>query len=150
MINSDQDHTPEKQSHSSELRRLRILALVIGILIFIWLPFEDTHLRWVILFAVAIATWGAARVLTTFQTGTRIGLFIYPIAGALAGLSVTIIEILLMVFKNGLHGHSSPDFTYEQMAALLPYALLWTAVGLIIGTGLLLWNSVRRTGQEQR
>jgi len=39
-------------------RRIRILALILGILIFVWLPFEDTTLRWLILLAIALCAWG--------------------------------------------------------------------------------------------
>ena len=124
-------------------RRIRILALILGILIFVWLPFEDTTLRWLILLAIAICAWGAARLLIGFPSSTRIGVWIYPISGALAGIAVAPTAIVLMIIKSGSHGHGTADFTIDQVVTLILRTPVWVISGILIGLGILLWKKTK-------
>ena len=125
---------------SSRLRLLRFVALGMGILWLLWLPVEDTSERSVIIFALTICGLLAARVLISpfaskfsLQSNSadqkhssviRSYLF-YALLGSLAGVGVTLVSLLLMVFKTGLHGHATPDYSLEQMIAVIQLTPIW-------------------------
>ncbi len=115
---------------------LRLSALVLGAALLFWLPFEDTHDRWTVLFASAGSAWFAARFLAR-RRPSRPWPFLRQslLAGLLAGLAVGPLASFLMIFKTGLHGHGAPDFTLEQMAAVLLRTPFFVASGLLLGLG---------------
>lgn len=123
------------------LRRWRILSLILGILLFIWLPVEDVNASLVTVFAIAICGLAVARFLIPIrvQPGSKHWL-VYPLSGMIAGAAITLVTLLLMAFKSGLHGHGSPDFTPEQVASVLWLTPLWTAAGFLIGLGAGIWQ----------
>ena len=43
-------------------RRLRMVAILLGVVLLFWLPVEDMGETWVLLLAVSLCLWGAARV----------------------------------------------------------------------------------------
>ena len=114
---------------------MRLLALVLGISLLLWFPIEDVSQLSVVLFAALISAWLALRSLLPVQPGGRYYLVRYLLVGALAGLAVIPLALLLMALKTGLHSHSAPDFTYEQMQVLLFQTPLWVIVGLLLGLG---------------
>lgn len=124
-------------------RRLRILALFTGFLLFVWLPFEDTHINWVLLFAVLICSQAAARVIYGLRSKQGWAWLIYPLTGGLTGLAVTLVALLLMAFKSGVHGHEVPDFTPAQVTSVLARTPVWATAGLLIGLGTALWQKTR-------
>jgi hypothetical protein len=114
---------------------MRLAALVIGAGLLVWLPFEDTGLWFVLVFAGMICAWLAARLMLILKlTGGR-GLLLYLLAGTLAGLMVAPVALLLMAFKSGLHGHGAPDFTPAQVQAVLLHSPAWGGSGLLLGLG---------------
>ena len=114
---------------------MRLLALVLGIALLLWFPIEDVSQLSVVLFAALISAWLALRSLLPVQPGGRYYLVRYLLVGALAGLAVIPLALLLMALKTGLHSHSAPDFTYEQMQVLLFQTPMWVIVGLLIALG---------------
>ena len=120
---------------STTPRWMRLLALVLGIALLLWFPIEDVSQLSVVLFAALISAWLALRSLLPVQPGGRYYLVRYLLVGALAGLAVIPLALLLMALKTGLHSHSAPDFTYEQMQVLLFRTPLWVIVGLLLGLG---------------
>ena len=88
------------------------------------------------LFASAGAAWFAARLLTR-RSPARPWLFLlqYLSAGLLAGLAVGPLASFFMIFKTGLHGHGAPDFTPQQMAAVLLRTPIFGISGLLLGLG---------------
>ena len=140
MIKSKEDSDGGTENRSNPLRRLRIFALILGVLILLWLPFEDTSLYWVILFAILIGCWGSARLLVAFPGDSRLGLWVYPLCGALAGAAVTPTAIVLMIVKNGFHAHGAPDFTLDHIVSVILRTPVWLVGGSLIGTGIGLWQ----------
>jgi len=67
-------------------------------------------------------------------------LYIVVPAWLIAGLGVTVVALLLMAIKTGLHGHGTPDYTPEQMVRVLSLTPLWVIVGLMIGLVALFWK----------
>jgi hypothetical protein len=112
---------------------LRFLAIGLGIAFFIWLPFEDSSLAWVVLLAAglcALLAWAA------LQRQSSPGWLRLALAGGLAGLLVAPAALLLVAVKTGLHGHGFSDFTPAQVESLLRLAPAWTFAGLAIGAGI--------------
>jgi len=140
MIKLKEAHVEGTANRSNALRRLRIFALILGASILLWLPFEDASLYWVILFAILIGCWGAARFLVNYPGDSRLGLWVYPLCGALAGVAVTPIAIVLMIVKNGLHAHGAPDFTLDHIVSVVLRTPVWLVGGSLIGAGLGLWQ----------
>jgi hypothetical protein len=124
---------------------LRMVALVIGAGLFLWLPFEDTGINTVLFFAILICSWWAVRflVFAPAPAGTRLRRHV--VVATLAGLFVSPVAIFLMVVKTGLHAHASPDFTPEQLQAALLSTPVWILAGFFLGLGSGLWREHRGT-----
>ena len=120
---------------SATPRWMRLLALILGIALLLWYPVEDVSQLSVVIFAVLISTWFALRALLPVHPAGRYYLWHHLLVGALAGLAVAPLAILLMALKTGLHSHSAPDFTFEQMQVLLIRTPIWFIVGLLLGLG---------------
>ncbi|MGD9091655.1 MAG: hypothetical protein PVF74_02325 [Anaerolineales bacterium] len=145
-----------KTPKSSELRIWRIAAILLGVLWLLWLPFEDSDERWVILFAVAICglfevrilmsgfvrKYSLARVASSQRhPGVIRSYLFYALIGAIAGIGITVVALLLMAFKTGLHGHATPDYTVEQMIAVAQLTPIWILAGMLTSIGFAVWQS---------
>ncbi len=121
----------------------QIMAILLGIAILLWIPFEDNGTTWVRLFGVLIC------ILASLAAGARIPAkmrqqwFTWPLAGLIAGLLVTPAVFLLMAFKSGMHGHANPDFTPAQVSAVLNTWPIWALAGLLAGLAAATWQRVR-------
>lgn len=124
---------------------LRTAGLLLGAAILLWLPFEDTGIRWVVLFAGAISALLAAGVLQKRALSGWPSWMSHPLTGLLAGAAVTPIAFLLMALKSGVHGHGAPDFTPQQVTSLLNSTPLFGLAGGIIGLGTGLYRRIRRS-----
>lgn len=122
---------------------MRLLALVLGIALLFWLPIEDVSEQSVVLFAALVSAWLGLRYLLPARPGEIHYLRRYLLTGALAGLAVTPLALFLMALKTGFHGHYAPDFTIEQMQAVLYRAPVWVFVGLLLGLGIALLRLAR-------
>lgn len=129
-------------------RWLRLSALFLGLGLLAWLPVEEASERPVLVFAALLAFWGAARLLAgrAAEEGwcwhhlwRR-----HALVGALGGLAVAPLAVLLMAFKSGLHGHGAPDFTPSQLQSILLRAPYAAASDLLLGLGSALWIRSRR------
>jgi hypothetical protein len=121
-------------------RRLRLLAILLGIILLLWVSFEDQSVTWVILFASAICMLAAAWLLAPFpRPPSGKGWLVYPLAGLLGGLATAPLALLLMAIKTGVHGYVVPDYTPAQMGAVLISFPVWAGAGVIIGLGAGLW-----------
>jgi len=129
------------------VRKLRILGLILGASLLFWLPIEDSGDRWVLLFSAAISTLIAAQC--WLQLIGRFGKRGYwlVLSGLLAGILVTPVAVLLMALKTGLHGHQGPDFSGDQIMAVLVRTPVWIVSGFLAGAGLeIFWR--QKTGQK--
>lgn len=126
---------------SAEKNFLRLSAISLGILWLFWLPVEDNGLLNVYLFALGISLlmtlWlRRSRLWGSWKPGKRI-----VSLGSLAGLLVTPLALLLMAFKSGLHGHLAPDYTPDQVLAVIKSSPIWLIGGGMLSLGLHLWKS---------
>jgi len=123
------------------LRRWRILSLILGFALFLWFPVEDQNASLVTIFAIAICSLAIMRILLQLKIkNIPKRWFIFPLSGVLAGPGITLISLLLMAFKSGLHGHGFPDFTPGQVILTLRLTPVWTTAGLLIGLGIGIWS----------
>jgi hypothetical protein len=130
-------------------RRLRLVALAIGVGVILWLPFEDTGVNGVLAFSVLICGWWAARSLLNapISEGSLIRRHVF--FAALAGLGVSPLALLLMALKTGLHSHPSPDYSPEQLGAVLVSTPVWVLASVLLGVGSGLWR-VNRGAEDAR
>jgi hypothetical protein len=122
---------------------MRLLALALGIVLLLWLPIEDVSEQSVVVFAALVSAWLALRYWLMVQTGEIRYWRRHLLVGALTGLLVTPLALFLMALKTGLHGHNTPDFTLEQMQAVLYRTPIWVFVGLLFGLGVALLRLAR-------
>ena len=134
----------------------RLSALGLGVLLLFWLPVEDLDVLWVILLAAALSALGAIRFFVAshaaaierpetgrVRPGNDRPFWVYPLAGALTGMGSPLAAVLLMVFKSGLHGHPSPDFTPAQLMGVLSGIPFWIIGGALLGAGAGIYLKVR-------
>jgi hypothetical protein len=120
--------------------QFRLLSILLGIILFVWLSFEGQNVTWVILFANAICMLGAGGILARSPRLIKNkSWLVYPLAGSLGGAATTPIALLLMALRTGLHGHSTPDYTSAQIIAVLISFPVWVGTGAVIGLGAGLW-----------
>lgn len=124
--------------------RWRALAILSGIMILFWLPFEETSPLGAVLLAVTIAVQWAGRRLSRGEVHLRR----YILDGVLAGLLSVPCAWLLMLLKSGIHAHGVPDFSIQSYRAVL-YLSPWLGVGGgLIAWGIGLWQRGKSSMQE--
>jgi hypothetical protein len=118
-------------------RLLRLLALLVGAVVFVWMGFEDNHL-WPVLvlgtvFAgVLVALWASSRWGDVALSAQWFALLWIGL-GALTGLSASVTTMLLMLFKNARHGHLFPDYPTPLLGDVLARAPVWMLAGALVG-----------------
>ena len=116
--------------------RKRLLGILLGFTIILWLPVEDTDVTIALLFAISLCAWQINVILSRLKNQSPFPLRYFILLGALAGAAITPIAILLLVFKIGMHAHSCPDYTNQQIISLIERTPIWLAGGFFISTGL--------------
>jgi hypothetical protein len=117
-------------------RILRFSGFILLGLLFLWLPLEDNSFLYVHLLAIGTVLWASVNLVSRIRPGARKNVIIYPLSGIIAGVGVTLLVIFLMIFKNGIHGHPTPDFTGNDLVRVFSRSHIWVIAGLIIGSGL--------------
>lgn len=123
---------------------LRFSGLLLGILVLVWLPVEESSALGVLVIAGLLCTWGGIWLL--FKTGSyrRHGIVRHVLIGGLAGFFVVPAAITLMAIKTGIHEHGTPDFTFEQMQAVFSRIPYFIFGGVLVGAGIGLLRTVYR------
>jgi hypothetical protein len=111
--------------------RLRLVFGLVLLAVLVWLPFEDIQLAWSLLLAAAISAVLAAY----WSSRASFAPLVMPVLGALLGALAPLIASILLLVKTGLHGHPSPDFTWENFLSLLQSLPAWIFGGLLLGVG---------------
>ncbi|MFQ5407068.1 MAG: hypothetical protein ACE5FI_01430 [Anaerolineales bacterium] len=124
-------------------RRSRALlgaSVVFAVVLLYWLSLEDTTLNGVIAVGIAAAVvvtghvarrrWGGSTV--AGRGLIRLGAGV----GVLAGLLSAPLTVLLMLTKVGLHSHTYPDYSAQQMFGVLRVWPIWIAAGVLFGLAL--------------
>jgi hypothetical protein len=120
-------------------KQFRNIALLYGVILFLWIPVEDFQTLPVVIFGTGLAQMLLLNWILGRLGGKTIPLRYLPIAaalvGAVAGLGAVIATVGLMFFKTSLHAHVFPDYLPTQMLAMLERAPLWTLAGVFVGVG---------------
>lgn len=130
--------------------RLRLMALAGGGGVFLWSSLEDTNVL-----PVTLLGSGLALILLLLWVAERFGgktfmgrnaVMAAALLGAAWGLAASLAVALLMLVKNGLHGHLFPDYPFGMIAEILARAPLWALAGIFAGIGALLaeWGIRRK------
>jgi hypothetical protein len=115
----------------------RIAWGIAGVAWFFWLAYEDQGLLAIQLVAMLIALASALTLLRRWlgtsqiphmATLTRAGL-----VGLLCGAAVVLFAVILIAVKVALHAHPQPDFTSEDLQAVLARIPVWATAGLLAG-----------------
>ena len=114
---------------------VRFLAILLGIALFFWIPFEDSSENPAILFAYFISTWLVITLLIRYKNPSLLTIINVVFAGILSGAIITPLILLLMVLKIGLHAHLVPDYSYEQFISIINRTPIWFISGFLTGIG---------------
>jgi hypothetical protein len=129
-------------------RKARWLALVYGLLLFLWLGPEDYSVWPVTLLgtglsALTVILWMSGKIGGKEVSG-RMLLPGATLMGATIGIGASIATAALMFFKNARHAHIYLDFPPGQMLAMLERAPIWGLAGSLVGLALaLLWLALK-------
>ncbi len=133
-------------------RRLRLLTMAYGLLLFIWLTPEDNTV-----WPVALSGLGLALLSIIWLIQRRLGGSVFParyvlisgaLLGGIVGLGGALSSAGLMFFKNALHAHVFWDFPPGMVVAMLIRAPSWALAGALSGLGIgCLWLWRRSSSQ---
>jgi hypothetical protein len=134
-------------------RRIRLVVMSYGLLLFLWFTPEDNQV-----WPVTLLGWGMAALVIFMTLVNKLGgrqipaRYVVPLAsvvGILVGLGSSIATAGLMFFKNALHAHLFFDFPTPMMLAILERAPYWGIVGGLAGLGAALaWLALRQGNYE--
>lgn len=98
-----------------------------------WLSIEDLSANSAVWLAASLSAWAALRwaLAREGQTPTVHVLGI----GAFAGGAVVLIALALMALKNGLHAHTTPEYSYLQIVSVLRQGVWWVLGGVAVSGG---------------
>ena len=134
-------------------RRIRLTVMGYGLVLFLWLTFEDNQVWSVTLFGWGMAILAVLLTLVNKLGGRQIAAsYLAPFAlvlGILIGLGSSIATAGLMFFKNALHAHLFFDYPALMMLAVLERASYWGLAGGLMGLGAALaWLALRQVHDE--
>lgn len=112
---------------------LTLSGFTLLILSLSWFRIEDTDEKRVLVYAAAVTAWLATRHIVRQSPAARVSIPRFTLVGAVAGLAMVPIAVLLMAMKTGLHGHGTPDFTIDQILSVTNRWFVWGSAGLLIG-----------------
>ncbi len=128
-------------------RRLRLMTMGYGLLLFIWLTPEDNTVWPVTLIGLGLALLSVIWLIQRRFGGSVFSAKYVPMSGALLGgiigLGGALAAAGLMFFKNALHAHVFWDFPPGMVVAMLTRAPSWALAGGLAGLAigcLWLWH----------
>jgi hypothetical protein len=127
----------------------RLLTVVFGLLVFLWLTPEDNAVWPVTVLGVGLSVMGIGHMVLRRLGGQAIPAQYVPVGaallGTLIGLGASLSVTGLMFFKNALHAHLFLDYPVGMMLAMLAHAPGWALAGGLVGLGTaLIWLAVER------
>jgi hypothetical protein len=108
---------------------------LLGIVVLIWLPVEESSILGVLLVSILICSWMGTWLLYRTSNSNVKPLLRYLIIGGCVGLLIAPMALLLMAIKSGIHGHGRPDYTFSQMQSVISRIPFFVAGGLLVAAG---------------
>lgn len=119
---------------------LRLATLLFIASALMWIALEGSLAR-ALLLASAATLILLAHTLQWLLGGAELAparwLLLLVLSGLVAGVSVPLLTLVLMVLKTGLHAHG-PEFTAAEFAWVSGNLFTWAGGGLLAGAGLAL------------
>ena len=122
-------------AHQKPSTMLRVFGLLLGIVVLIWLPIEESSVLGVLLISTLICSWMGTWLLRRTANSNMKPILRYLIIGGCAGLLIPPMALLLMAMKSGIHGHGRPDYTFSQMQSVISRLPFFVAGGLLVAAG---------------
>jgi hypothetical protein len=117
---------------------LNFITVLMGIYAAIWISLEGALWR-VMVMGVGVTAVSLLHLLQKYGGGRLISwphwLGLTAVIGLLFGLGSSLLTLVFMAVKTGLHAHG-PEFTLQEIEWVSQQTPLWAAVGLLIGLGL--------------
>ncbi len=139
-------HTDTSQPVTNN-RFTRVLWFVIGVIMFIWIGYEDRTSTGPILVGGLIAGGLSfplyARLLRVRRIAFQRRDLASVLTGLMAGMAAMPLAVLGMLVKISLHSHVPPDFTSAQVLAVLGKTPIWAGAGSLIGLAAALYHRMR-------
>lgn len=128
---------------------LRLILILYGGVLLLWLGTEDRALFSAVLLAVIFSLLLTAQIVWMRCGGTRYALrrwlLLCILTGLCAGVCSVVTSTALMFLKNAWHAHPYPDYEPSVMLAMLARLPVWALAGALIGLALALLPFVRRS-----
>lgn len=118
----------------------RYIAIATGTLVLVWLSIENDSLFLLTILSALITTLGMIVLLSRSSRPVLARWYAYPLVGAVTGLLIIPVALMLVLVKIGLHNHPLPDFTPEQVHALLRLTPASILAGFLAGSGFQAWK----------
>jgi hypothetical protein len=139
------------RAQAAPSRYQKISWAIAGLLSFIWIGVEDRTNRPVIIIAVTLAiAIGLTlynRMVQDERSGERSLLWVTIGVGFISGLLVPIAAVILMLVKTSLHSHVVPDFSVDDVIAVLLRTPVWVISGLMIGAAIGMLGNARASNR---
>jgi len=123
---------------------LRTLWAIAGIIWFFWIGFEDRGIQTVVIVAIGFAVPLGFQLFATwkrFAIHTQVAWMLRSMfSGAIAGIFVSPIAILLVLIKISLHQHDVPDFSGMDLQNLWQRTPFWLLAGMLFGAAGGVWG----------
>ena len=121
--------------HEITRLRLKLGGVILGIVILIWLPIEESNKIFVLILSGLVCAWAGIWLIQGNHITKLRTIIKYILVGGGAGLMMGLVAILLMAIKTGIHGHGTPDYTPEQIIEILLRTPFFVLGGVLIGVG---------------
>jgi hypothetical protein len=118
----------------------RYIAMATGILVLVWLSIENDSLFLLIIISALTTTLGMIVLLSRSSRLVLARWYTYLLVGAVTGFLIIPVALMLVLVRIGLHNHPQPDFTPEQVQALLRLTPASILAGFLTGLGIHLWK----------
>ncbi|MFN8379483.1 MAG: hypothetical protein U0452_12520 [Anaerolineae bacterium] len=130
--------TPPPITLPSVPRRWQRLILIVGgLIVFLWLRLEDHGVVQALIMGLVVALLATSLWLwpRLANRPLKVGWFamLAALTGATFGLITAASSAFLMLLKNGFHGHLNPDYPAGVMAETLARAPVWALAGALVG-----------------
>jgi hypothetical protein len=110
-------------------------GLLLGLTVLVWLTVEENSLPGVLIVSGLICSWVGIWLLLKTDSYNKHGLMRHVLIWGAAGTLLVPLAITLMAIKTAMHGHGTPDYSIEQMQAVLSRMPFFIIGGILVGAG---------------
>lgn len=140
-----------KPATSKRVRNwLRLSGLVLGVIILLWLTIEDRNELVVLLLSALICIWVGTWLLVRIDFTGKYIFWKHVIIGGGMGLLLEGVALILMALKTGIHGHGIPDFSVDQMRAVVSLSPYFLLGGILVGSSAGLLRSAQMESSAEK